>query len=705
MQIQTKAFLSLSVLFTINTFSQEKVLDTTKATNIEEVVVTGQFEPQSLKKSVHQVRIISKADIQNLAANNLGDVLNQYLNITVRPSGSNGKSTVSMFGLDAQYFKILIDNVPLVNEGGVGNNIDLSQINLNDVEQIEIIEGSMGVTHGANAVSGILNIITKKSSTNKWDINAFVQEETVGKEYALFDEGKHIQGLRVSHSITDEWYAAIGATRTDFKGFLNNRNGKDYTVNDFTRGYSWLPKEQLNTNATIGYKKNGFRAFYRFEFLDENIDFYNSTVQSGYSTALGAFRYSEDMRYLTNRFYHNLNVVGKIFSDMNYNVSISHQKQQRQIEEFNYRIQSDEEYNLDKFKDQSMEVLYSTGTLDVLKTDKINLQLGYEAVNNQGFSLIEGENNTTKIIRERLENYDFFAVSELKFSENFSLRPGVRYSFQSRFDDQYAVSLGARRLLKQGFELRGSIGRSFRTPTFEELFTEMVFSGHNYIGNEDLVPETSMSYEASIKKSTTFDSSAALINTVIVSYMDIKDRIDMALVGLDQGGAQINQYINVSKYNMWNVSSSNQFRLNNWNVNLGVAFVGVSQLIDNGQFKTTDEYLYSVNVNTSISYTLPKWQTVFAAYYKYTGKQQQYVVGESGYILSEIDPYSLLDLTVRKTFFNRQLEATIGARNLFDIKNINQSRVNEGGGHSVDSQLLLAYGTSYFLKLAYNLNF
>nr|WP_305070019.1 TonB-dependent receptor plug domain-containing protein [Flavobacterium covae] len=101
--------------------------------------------------------------MQNLSANNFTDVLNQYLNISLQPSGSSGRSTVSLFGLDGQYFKILVDNVPLINENGLGNNIDLSQINLNDIERIEIVEGSMGVTHGANTVTGVLNIITKRS--------------------------------------------------------------------------------------------------------------------------------------------------------------------------------------------------------------------------------------------------------------------------------------------------------------------------------------------------------------------------------------------------------------------------------------------------------------------------------------------------------------------------------------------------------------
>lgn len=265
--------------------------------------------------------------------------------------------------------------------------------------------------------------------------------------------------------------------------------------------------------------------------------------------------------------------------------------------------------------------------------------------------------------------------------------------------------MGARQLFNSGFEARASVGKSFRTPTFEEMYIEMIFSGHNYIGNESLLPETSTSYEASVKKSTYFSNSGVLINNLIVSYMDVKDRIDMARVGLDATSNPIHQFINISKYNMWNVSSSNQFRTQNLNVNMGVALIGISQLIENGIYRTNDNYLYSLNFNSSVSYTVRKWNTTVSAYFKYTGKQQQWVEGQSNYVISEIEPYSLLDASIRRTFFTGRLETTIGARNLFDIKNINQTRMNEGGGHAPSSQLLLAYGTSYFVKLMYNLNF
>ncbi len=694
-------------LLVFKSFSQNEIKDTIKTATIKEVVVTGQFAPQSIKKSVFNVRLITAKDIQNLAANNLSDVLSQYLNITVKPSGTNGRSTVSLFGLDAQYFKILVDGVPLVNEAGLGNNTDLSQINLNDIEQIEIVEGSMGVTYGANAVSGVLNIVTKKSSGNKWNISATAQEETVKNEYSLFEKGKHIQALKISHTINDNWFVSLGANRNDFQGFLDTKKGRNYNENDQMRGFRWLPKEQFNTTALLSYRKNNFNFFYKFEYFDENIDFYNSTVQSGYNTQLGSYRYAEDKRYIVNRYFHNLNATGKILSKLNYNISLSHQKQARNVEDFRYYLQTKTEANNVIVKDQSMEVFYSTGTLSNFFSNKrVDLQLGYEIVNNKGFSLVQEANNSIVPIRKTLENYDFFISSEIKATEKFSIRPGIRVSAQSKFKDQTASSLGLRYLFEKGIELRGSYGNSFRTPSFEELYSKQIFDGHFFAGNENLIPETSTSYEMSLKKTSFLPSDLQISNTFSGSFLNVNDRIDMALIrfNADTGNPEY-EYINISKYKMWNFSTTNQFKKENWSFTIGASVIGISQKIENQVFTSNEKYLYSMNLNSSISYFVPKWKTTFSTYYKLNGKSQQFVEGATEYIISTVDSSNWLDASIRKTFLKDKLETTIGARNLLNITNINQTKTNEGAAHATSSQIMLAYGRSYFLKITYNLNF
>ena len=176
-----RKILSILTLFPValGVFAQVKIDSTT----IEEVVITGQYSPQSIKKSLYKVEVITSEDIQRRAATNVAEVLNQTLNILIIPEKNSGDSKANILGMGADYTKVLIDNIPVIGDTGLGSNIDLTKINLDNIERIEIVKGSMGVEFGNNAVSGVINIITKKSSRKKWNFRGFVQEETVGKEY------------------------------------------------------------------------------------------------------------------------------------------------------------------------------------------------------------------------------------------------------------------------------------------------------------------------------------------------------------------------------------------------------------------------------------------------------------------------------------------------------------------------------------------
>lgn len=696
-----------ALLITFAVCAQEVEQDSLTDT-IQEVVVTGQFEPQSVKKSVFNVRVISERDIKQLAANNLSDVLNQYLNINIRPDSQTGRSTVSLFGLDGQYFKILVDNVPLVSDNGLGNNIDLTQINLDQIERIEVIEGAMGVTHGSNAVTGILNIITKKSSRNKWEISASVQEETIGQEYSWFKKGRHIQSLRASHQLNDNWFFGVGANRNDFTGFQGNFKGKDHAVNDLERGFSQLPKEQISTHAMIRYGKNDFRIFYRFEYLNETIDYYDRIVSTEPNPPFEPRLYSLDERYYTGRFYNHINANGKIGGRVSYNVSASHQKQKREQEDFRYNLNNSSEQDNNRYTDQSSEVLYSTGTFSkFFNSDKFDLQLGYEAVNNKGYSRVLGENQIPKDVSKQIGNADVFASAEYNLTKKFSIRPGFRYSFQSLFDNQYAASMALRQLFEKGYEFRATLGRSYRTPNFDELYMEFIIPGHFYVGNENLIPETGMSYELNFRKSTSFEN-GTLSNSLTATFIDIKDKINMAL--LELGPPVKYRYINIDSYRMFDISTNNQYCWETLNLSMGAALIGISQTVDNGTIVSNDAYLPTFNLNAAVSYEVSKWSTVFAAYYKYNGKQRQFVEStdedmQPVYKVSEVSPFSWVDASVTKSFSEKRFEVILGIRNLLDITSVDQTMPNAGSAHPSTGSLMMGYGRSYFLKLTYNLNF
>ncbi|MDX1904499.1 MAG: TonB-dependent receptor [Thermonemataceae bacterium] len=699
-----KKIIIFLILSMSNVFGQ-KIREKDSVETIDDVVITAQFEPQSIKKSLFNVRVISRKDIEQQAANNLADILNQYLNIQILPNSGTGRASVSMFGLDGGYFKILVDNVPLVSDNGQGNNIDLTQISLEDIEQIEIIEGSMGVTHGANAVGGILNIITKKTSKKDGEVSLKIQEETVGKEYALFAQGRHIQVLKASYNISDNWFVSMGVNRNDFRGFLDEKKGKDYAENDQLRGYMWLPRVQVMPNVLLNYSYKHLRVLYKADYLSEKITYTNSVVSIITNPPFDSYIFGKDKYYLTERLSQHLNASGRI-KDMNYTLSLSFQKQNRIIENFEYNIRSQQSKNHWQEKTNGMQIWYSNGNLSNIKLAKnIGLQLGYEVSNNLGFALVDGENQMLVPIEKRLKSYEPYAVSELKVSKKTSLRAGFRYSFQPNFTNQNAYSLAFRYLPNAQWEWRAAIGKSFRMPTFEELYAKIKFSGHQFYGNENLIPEKSYSSELSLKRNVKTKAGLQLAQQLSASYLDIKDRIDMALVGVDaENNSPIYQYINISTYKMYNLSTIHQIAFSAWEAKAGLTWVGISRVIANGETFSDDRFLTNFQANFSLSHEWAKPQLLFSTYFKYNGIQQQFVGsienGKNIFKLSEIQDYSFWDFTIRKQLLNKQLEFGMGVKNLLGITTVQQGQ--SSGAHNDSSSLLLAYGRSYFFKIAYN---
>lgn len=145
---------------------------------LNEVVITGQITPTMIDESVHQVRVITAEKIQDQGAVTLRDVLQNETNIRVSQDNILGTS-MSIQGISGQNVKILIDGVPVI--GRLGGNIDLSQINLQNIERIEIIEGPLSVNYGTDALAGTINLITKKIQKNKHELTISEYYESVGQ--------------------------------------------------------------------------------------------------------------------------------------------------------------------------------------------------------------------------------------------------------------------------------------------------------------------------------------------------------------------------------------------------------------------------------------------------------------------------------------------------------------------------------------------
>ena len=146
---------------------------------LSEVVVTGQINTQTLKNAVHQIRVITKDRIEKQGATNLQTVLKNELNISFSQDAATGGSDITMMGMKGQNVKILIDGIAMVGRQGTSNEININQIDINTIERIEIVEGPMAVVYGADALAGVINIITKKNKTNMPPISTFLYFQSI----------------------------------------------------------------------------------------------------------------------------------------------------------------------------------------------------------------------------------------------------------------------------------------------------------------------------------------------------------------------------------------------------------------------------------------------------------------------------------------------------------------------------------------------
>src|SRR5690606_35096937 len=102
---------------------------------------------------------------------------------------------------------------------------NINQIDLNSIERIEVVEGPMSVIFGADALAGVINIITKKTTSNKFSIQARIHEESIGNEYGL-NQGIHNQYIGGNYNYKNG-YMSGGVGRNVFNGWKDTAIGRE----------------------------------------------------------------------------------------------------------------------------------------------------------------------------------------------------------------------------------------------------------------------------------------------------------------------------------------------------------------------------------------------------------------------------------------------------------------------------------------------
>lgn len=650
--------------------------DSIRHKELQEVTVTGQHRPQSVKNSVFQVRIINKERIQRQAATKLQDVLNNELNIRFSQDLATGGSDINMLGLSGQNVKILIDGAPMVGRQGTSNEININQIDINSIERIEIIEGPLSVVYGADALAGVINIITKKPNGQKLSVTARLHEETAGKEYGM-QQGIHNQYAGLGWNYKN-WQLSGSIGRNLFNGWRGDTTGRELR---------WHKKDQIVANALLGYRSSRFNIYYRLDGLDEIITNPANIVNNQPAT---------DQEYLTKRLMQQVQSSYTFNGKWSANVLASHTWFERQVYSTLYYPNGDVRVSTAPDA-HSLNTFYGV-TLRGVAVYRASNMLSFQSGVDINHEIGEGER--IKVGDQKMTDYAFFITSEINAGKRINIRPGIRFIKNSVYDAPPMVySLNSKFVLAKNLDLRLSYARGFRAPSIRELYFDFRDASHDIIGNENLKAEESNSVTGSLNWKV-FQKGDLVINTSLTGFLNDVD--NMITYAQDPANPRTTTYANIERYKTHGGTAGVNVNYKKLSATAGFSYVAYYN-----QFAETDKslpsYTKSPEVNATISYSLPKIGFDVNLFYKFTGKRPFYqlatVNGVEAIRLSQTEGYHWADITFNKKLF-RFLSLNTGICNLFDITFVNNTAV--GGLHSAGGARPIGYGRSYFAGLLFN---
>ena len=466
-----------------------------KAASFEEIVVTATKVEEPKKDVPASVQIITKEDIKNSTARDAGDLIAEAAMGHVHKYPGLLTAKIALRGLTTDLFSDLKSRVLVLINGHRAGTVNLAKIPAEDIEKIEIVKGPASVLYGSSAMGGVINIITKEGKEGF--------HGSVGGEIGSWEYWKAMGELRGKKGDFDFFLTASRSSRGDYEtrdyGKIQNTAYDDETV-----------------SARLGYKL--------FDMHHISLGFQH---WKGWDIGSPGARYSPDPDNYSDKERNGFDIGYK-------------------TETFNAK------YYLVKDRDEwhgSMTSGPGNAEITITKTDTQGMSL--EKIFNFGDHRIivggqwdrievESSRNTGAPYNpnSKYDSYGVFTEGRLSlFNKRLLLIAGLRYdyfenkilatsgitSLKPREEDldHVTVRSGLVYKLTDYLSLKGNAGTAFRAPAPDELATDYVSSwGTRYIGNPNLKPEKSTSYEAGVEY-----SKELLRGDLSFFHTDFKDKI------------------------------------------------------------------------------------------------------------------------------------------------------------------------------------
>ena len=544
------------------------------STQLAEVIVVG--NPLSkVKNSAYNATAVNTKDMVN-TTKTLSEALNKAPGMKIRESGGVGSDmAVTMDGFSGKHVKVFIDGVP---QEGVGSSFGLNNIPVNFAERIEVYRGVVPVGFGADAIGGVINIVTPRRQ-RRWFVDA---------SYSFGSFNTHKSYINFGQTLSNGFKYEINA----FQNYSDNNYWIDTPVEDFTTG-------AINRKKLEHVKR--FNDTYHNEAIIAKIGFVN---KSWADRMLLGFTYSHMYKEIQTGVRQEIVYGQKHRHGFSLIPSLEYSKRNLGVKgldvSFNANYNRDNTTNVDTasvtynwFGETSP--LNAPGEQSYQNSKAINnnwsanATINYRLSENHVFTINDvfntfnrtnedlltiphSKEEFSKVTSKNIAGISYRYMPNSKFNitvfgkqyHQYVSGPMATtsaqdvYELTSRSIDNFGYGAAGTWFMPMGFQLKASYEKAYRLPTIEEMFGDEDLE----VGDISIKPESSHNVNLNLSYNAKFGHSTIYAEAGFI-YRDTRDYIQRNIMALS-GGKSAATYVNYGKVATTGISISARYNFSRW---------------------------------------------------------------------------------------------------------------------------------------------
>lgn len=640
--MKQKVFVLAAILISSRLYAQDSV----KVESLEEVVVTATKYPVKTSTIGKVMTVITRQQLEQSGGKDLSQILASQSGLLVNGSNSNPGKDKSIYlrGARVDHTLITIDGIPVYDASGIGGNFDIRNISVDQVERIEILKGSQSTLYGSDAIAGVINIITRKASPKKVQLQALLQGGSYGNQ-------KYNTTLSGATGKIDY---SVGYTKLRQTGIDEAAHTDALGDNDGFRQEQWQIQLGLKPTKTIT-----IRPFYRSSRIEGDLD-------------QGAF--TDELDYT----YHQRSKQAGVKANWKYGAQqINFLYQYNTIDRF-YKDDSllsrngFDTYSTGSYKGgEHFADFYWNGRLH----DRIEITAGADfraSSSDQAYFSVSPWGNTNDKYDKgssHQQQVAMYASALLHLPHHLNIELGDRLNIHDVYGNHQVFNINPSMMVHERLKLFANLSSAYRTPSLYQMFSQY--------GNKNLKPESALTAEAGLQfygADQRYNFRATWFNR------NVKDMIFFYYNTLNW----ISQYINQDRQKdhgleleaQWSITSTSR-------LTAFYNYVDGSIYTKNSGRDTSYSNLlrrpkHTVGMNLGMQVT-PK--LFVSAQGSYLGKRQDSFYDITVYSVKEITlpSYALLDLYVDYDLYKKQFKWFLDLRNITNTRYVEVSGFNTLG--------------------------